>query len=260
MLSIIIPTLNEEKFLPLLLESLQIQDYKDFEVIVADANSKDRTREIAQAYGCRVVKGGSPAKGRNNGAMVAKGDLFLFLDADVILPGSFLKETISELKERKLDVATCSLRPADGKKIDYLILGTFNFYARICRFFYPHAPGCCIFCRKALHNKINGFNEELKIGEDRDYVNRASKVGNFNFLKSAKIGVSMRRWDKVGRFHLTCMYFKTEGHLYFKGNIKKEIISYEFGNYNKEELDNTKKRKLKVLAKNKEDSNDSENS
>jgi hypothetical protein len=207
-----------------------------------------------------VVEGGSPSEGRNSGAEVAKGDIFLFLDADVILRSSFLKKAISEFKKRKLDIATCSLRPSDGKRIDYLILGTFNLYARICRFFYPHASGCCIFCRKTIHNKINGFNDRLKLGEDRDYVNRASKVGDFNFLRSAKIDVSMRRWDKVGRFHLTCLYFKTESHLYFKGNIKEEIISYEFGNYNKEELYGAKKRKWKILAKTKDNNNDSEKS
>ena len=89
MLSIIIPTLNEEKYLPPLLDSIKKQDYKDYEVIVADAGSKDKTVEIAKKYGCKVVKGGLLPAGRNRGAEASKGDLLLFLDSDIILPPHF---------------------------------------------------------------------------------------------------------------------------------------------------------------------------
>lgn len=89
MLSIIIPALNEEKFIPLLLESIKKQDFQDYEIIVADAGSKDKTVEISKNYNAAIVMGGLPAKGRNEGAKIARGDLFLFLDADVILPEYF---------------------------------------------------------------------------------------------------------------------------------------------------------------------------
>ncbi len=60
MLSIIIPTLNEEKYLLGLLNSLKKQTYMDFEVIIADNNSKDRTKQIAKKHGCKIVKGDLP--------------------------------------------------------------------------------------------------------------------------------------------------------------------------------------------------------
>ena len=75
MLSIIIPTLNEEKYLPKLLDSIVKQSYKDYEIIIADNNSKDKTRSIARSYGCRLTKGGMPAVARNNGAKIARGKL-----------------------------------------------------------------------------------------------------------------------------------------------------------------------------------------
>lgn len=79
MLSIIIPTLNEEKYLPLLLEAIRKQDFDgDLETIIADAGSEDQTLEIAKTFGCRVAPGGLPAKGRNEGAKIAQGDTFLF--------------------------------------------------------------------------------------------------------------------------------------------------------------------------------------
>ena len=58
MISVIIPTLNEEEYLPVVLRSVKRQGIKDLEIIVADAASKDRTVEIAKSFGCKVVKGG----------------------------------------------------------------------------------------------------------------------------------------------------------------------------------------------------------
>src|SRR3989339_1980792 len=105
MLSIIIPAYNEERYLPKLLNCIKKQTYRDYEVIVADANSKDKTRQIAKKYGCRVVKGGMPAAGRNNGAKAAKGGILLFLDADVQFDKDFLKKALNEINKRELDVA-----------------------------------------------------------------------------------------------------------------------------------------------------------
>jgi len=67
MLSIIIPALNEEKYLPLLLKSLKSQNFNEYEIIVVDAGSSDKTVDIAKEYGCKVVKGGVPGAGRNRG-------------------------------------------------------------------------------------------------------------------------------------------------------------------------------------------------
>ena len=91
MLSIIIPTLNEEKYLPLLLKSIKEQNVKDYEIIISDAQSTDKTLDIAKKNNCKIVLGGLPGKARNEGAKVAKGNLLLFLDADVLLGPNFLK-------------------------------------------------------------------------------------------------------------------------------------------------------------------------
>ena len=111
-LSIIIPTLEEEKYLPLLLDSIKKQNLKrDYEIIISDAGSKDRTIEIAESQGCKIVKGGLPAKGRNEGAKIAQGELFLFLDADTMLPENSLEKFIFEFKKRNLDIAGFLLQP-----------------------------------------------------------------------------------------------------------------------------------------------------
>jgi glycosyltransferase involved in cell wall biosynthesis len=65
MLSVVIPTLNEEKYLPCLLHALRQQTYPPCEIIIADAHSSDRTRTAALRHSCRVVPGGRPAQGSN---------------------------------------------------------------------------------------------------------------------------------------------------------------------------------------------------
>ena len=113
-LSIIIPTLNEEKNLSLLLDSLEKQSFKDYEIIVADAGSKDKTKTIAKKYGAKITKGGLPAKGKNEGAKIAKGSLLLFLDADTILPKGFIEKFLKEFYKKKLSIAGFVLVPEKG--------------------------------------------------------------------------------------------------------------------------------------------------
>jgi len=94
MISIVIPALNEEKFLPDCLESLRNQDYAgEYEIIVADNGSRDRTVEIARSFGARVVicsekKG--VAYARQAGADAAIGDIIVQADADTVYPRHWL--------------------------------------------------------------------------------------------------------------------------------------------------------------------------
>ncbi len=100
MLSVVIPTLNEAKYLPGVLASLKKQTFADFEVIVADAASTDGTREIALGHGCHVVQGGTISQGRNAGARRARGKYLLFLDADVTVAPDFLEELMFKVRKK----------------------------------------------------------------------------------------------------------------------------------------------------------------
>lgn len=230
MLSIIIPTYNEETYLPFLLRSIQAQTFRDYEVIVADANSKDRTRELAVELGARVVDGGMPAVGRNNGAAAAKGDILLFLDSDVVLPDPwFLQGTIAEFEKRKLDVATCQADPISDKKVDKVFHEFFNYFMRVTASTLPHAPGFCIFARKSTHDAIHGFDEQIKLAEDHDYAKRGGKVGRFGVLKSYRIPVSVRRFDRDGRLNIAVKFLLCEIYMQAKGAPKTDIFNYTFG-------------------------------
>lgn len=251
--SIIIPTLNEAEFLPELLASLNRQTFKDFEVIVADAGSKDGTREKATEAGARVVEGGMPGPGRNRGAEVANGELFFFFDADVTVPEDFLEKAVGEMDEKYLDLATCEFKPDSDLRLDKLMFSFANLTVKMNQANNPRAAGFCIFISSRLFRRIGGFDESLKLAEDHDLVQRASKFRPLRVLTSTWLTVSVRRLSKEGRFSLIEKYFQVEWHLLTRGKIREDIVEYEFGNFENQDenqarkaLDEFEKRLIKL--------------
>ncbi len=245
MFSIIIPTYNEEQYLPLLLKDIKEQTRQPHEVIIADAHSTDRTREIAHMNGARVVEGGLPSAGRNAGAAVARTKLLIFFDADVRFPSStYLEDTLDEMKSRNLDIATCDIKASDGQMIDALLYKAYNGYTRLTEKLKPHAPGFCIFIMREIHEKISGFDEEVKLAEDHDYVQRAAHYGSFGVLRSAPILTSTRRLQKDGRLKTMAKYAACELHMSTLGSVKHDLFNYRFG-YGKHAEKSTRFKKLK---------------
>lgn len=239
--SIVIPTLNEEKDLPQLLESLKQQTFKDFEIIVGDAGSKDATLEIAQKYNAKVVEGGMPGVGRNRGAAVANGDFLFFFDADVVLPKDFLEKALGEMDEKFVDLATCAFHPISDLRLDKLLFAFANLSVKLNQNSNPRAAGFCIFITRRLFERIRGFDETLRLAEDHDLVDRASKFRPLHVLTSTSLNVSVRRLAKEGRFSLIEKYFQVEMHLLTKGKVKEDIVEYEFGNFKDESKETVKK-------------------
>jgi S1-C subfamily serine protease/GT2 family glycosyltransferase len=227
MLSIIIPTLNEQDYLPLLLAEIKKQDFEDYEIIVADADSLDNTVKIAKSFGCKVTKGGLPSRGRNQGAKIASGDLFLFIDADaLVLPDGFLKELVQKFENKNLDVASFPIYP-QGNMIDRIFYGMHHLWAKLSQGFLPHATNV-ILVKKEIHQAINGFDERVKFAEDHDYVRRAGKYGKFKFINISPVLVSARRFEKDGRFMTYLKYVLAEFWMLFFGSIKSDVFKYRF--------------------------------
>lgn len=223
-LSCIIITLNEEEWLPKLLDSLKSQSFQDFEIIVADYNSKDKTREIAKEYGCRVVRGGTYSSGRNNGAKAAKADYLLFLDADCILPQDFLLVNYYVFERIGAGTATVPLLPISDRRIDKILYKTYDYWSRLMYWFSPHCAGCGIFAKKEIFKKIGGFNEKIVFAENHDFTRRAKKYG-FVILPRP-IYTSVRRLDKDGRFKFAIKYLYAGLYRLFYKEIDKELFKY----------------------------------
>jgi len=204
-LSCIIISLNEEKYLPTLLESLKEQSFQDFEVIVADFNSKDNTRKIAKKFGCKIVMGGKASFARNSGAKIAKGKYLVFFDADGILKDKdFLESNLNKFKESKAGVASVYVKPISSKYIDKISFGIYNFWVWIIQKINPHGTGACIFLRKDIFKKVGGFDEKVIFAEDHEILKRASK---YKFVLLPKeIYTSVRRMEGDGRFRTFARY------------------------------------------------------
>lgn len=228
--SIIIPTYNEEHYLPHILDDIAAQSIQPIMIVVADAHSTDRTRAIAQEYGAIVVDGGLPGVGRNAGAAVAQGDVFIFFDADVRLPHTnFLSDTLYEFEKRALDIATCDVVPAEDTPINTFMHRTYNAYTRLTERVRPHAPGFCIFIKQSIHLAISGFDEAVLLAEDHDYVQRAAHHGSFGVLRCAPIIASTRRFAKDGRLKTIAKYIVCELHMSTLGSVKHDFFKYRFG-------------------------------
>ena len=93
----------------------------------------------------------------------------------------------------------------------------------------PHIPGFCIFVRKDIHEKINGFDETVKLAEDHDYAQRADEIAEFGVLKSYPIIISIRRFKRDGHFNVIAKYALCEAHIFFIGPIRSDIFKYTFG-------------------------------
>jgi hypothetical protein len=230
-LSVIIPALNEAAALPGLLAALKAQAWPPNEIIVADAGSKDNTRALAEAAGARVVQGGRPGPGRNAGARAATGDLFLFLDSDVLPGPDFIANALAEFERRGLGVATALNEPLSDSATDQLIMDATNLYLQVVQHISPHAPGYCIFCKRAIHEAIGGFDEKVKLAEDHDYVQRAAQQGEFGVLTRARIAVSMRRIQKEGLTRLAFKYLWCEMYALAGKPIYSTPFEYEFGTF-----------------------------
>ncbi len=235
MISIVIPTLSEEKYLPILLKEIEKQNFSDLKIIVADAGSNDKTVEIAKKQGCKIVNGGLPAKGRNEGVKISQGELVLFLDADTVyLPGDFLKKLLREFKNKNLDVATFPIYPVSESltfnKLDNLFYGIYNRWTKLTQNFLPHATHGILIKRK-IHQIIGGFDEKIKMAEDHEYVRRAKKYGKFGFIEIEPALISARRFEKDGRLKTYLKYILAGLYLVFLGSIKSDIFKYRFNHY-----------------------------
>lgn len=235
MLSIIIITKNEEKYLPKLLESIKKQSLENYEIIVSDAGSKDKTREIARRYNAKVVKGGFPGKGRNNGAKASKGDWLLFLDADVILPQkNFLKKALEEVNGGNYDIASSKVLPLGKNLIDLLLYQITNIYIVLAKKIKPVGPGAFILVKKEFFNLVGGFRDDINMGEDHNFIEKVIKNrGSFVILKNP-IYVSERRLKKEGRISIILRYIIHTTYRLLTGkemNGKKGFMEYKLEGY-----------------------------
>ena len=151
----------------------------------------------------------------------------MFLDADTTFDNDFLENALKEIKENDIKIAGCLLYPDSKDNIYNLFFSLFRIYINLLHS-YIGFNGCCIFTLKSIHNKINGFDENIKVGEDYDYTKRLKKLSKLSLLKTVKIKTSVRRFEKYGRLRTGIKYLLIGLYILLFGNITKDTFKYKF--------------------------------
>lgn len=220
MISVIIPTRNEEKLLPVLLDQFtpELKVKFDIETIISDAGSADSTQNIARTRDTLVVTDTEPAKqnisrGRNLGAASAKGDILIFLDADSELKNTevFFNEIIKEFKKPEVVAAAVHvvINPKQRKFIDFFgglvleITYLFNRYKKT-----GVARGNCQIVKTTAFKKVGGYNENFAAGEDFELYGRLQHLGRIVYLSKVFVYESPRRFRRWGYVKTFVLWYK----------------------------------------------------
>lgn len=236
-LSIVIPALNEEHYLPKLLSSLDRQEFAgDLQVVVVDGKSNDRTVDVASNFKDRldltvISSERGIGRQRNAGAEIAKHQHLLFLDADVIVPRNMLNRFAAKINPKDRIVDTVVLVPHPLKFFDTvgglygnLVLGAINMIE-------PAMTGAFLLTTKDNHSKVGGFAEGAIIGEDLDYVLRSARDGaKTHKHMSHYVFSSTRRGDHMGRAQFMLSWVKAYLYVRRNGPIYDNFY-YPYGDY-----------------------------
>ena len=177
MVSVVIPAYNAEAYIRQALESVLSQTYTDYEIIVVDDGSSDRTIERAQAYGSRIVlltqEHQGPAAARNRALHAAKGSLIAFLDADdVWLPEKLQLQVGFAEGHPECGIITCDLAFWDGSKVTVSaakqeLYRITNGFVADKLLFHNWIATSCALVRRECFEKVGYFDEEPGLyGED----------------------------------------------------------------------------------------------
>ena len=237
-ISVVVPAFNEEKILARSLDAIQkatraFQERGwDWELIVCDNNSTDRTAEIARAAGARVVFEGinQISRARNAGGFAATGDWLVFVDADSSPSPELFASMGRHIEGGRCGGGGCIVEFDEPMKDTVIFVWLWNTLSRVMKW----AAGSFIFCEAKLFQELNGFSEQLVASEEIDFSRRlkvaARKTGRkLVIIRDAHLVTSARKLHlykrrEHARFLLRAVLFprkvmqsREECHLWYDG-------------------------------------------
>lgn len=236
--SIIIPTLNESGYLPLLLKDLTAQTFPKnlFEVVVVDGNSKDNTVKQALSFTDHLQitvinsKKAHVSVQRNLGVTNSKAKWVIFMDADNRIPPEFLDGVKYQLAtHQKTDCFTCWIDETNYKTVDKPLITMLNLLIEVFSKIKPGAPGSLIGTKRSLATK-HPFNTKLAMSEDHEFISSLVKSNHrFYIFHFPKYQISLRRLESEGTLKLARTYAKAQLFLLMGRQIKNGEIDYPMG-------------------------------
>lgn len=237
--SLIIPAYNEEAYLPALLSSVEKARSRytggpdDVEVLVADNASTDSTADLARSSGCRVVRENRRviAAVRNTGARSARGDVFVFIDADNIMHPDTFNAIDRGLSTGKVIAGASGVAM---QRMSFAIAVTYALMVPLV--WLTRMDTGVVFCRRQDFEAIGGYNEDLLFAEDVkllwDLMRLGRKQGRkLTRIRSIKAVFSTRKFDRFGDWHWLGLVLRfAVGLLFSRSSVDRFAHIYWYGN------------------------------
>ncbi|VVB52644.1 Glycosyltransferase AglE [uncultured archaeon] len=232
MISVIVPTYNEEANITACLQSLcnQTISRDEYEIIVVDGNSKDCTCELAQVYADEVMTQTSKKVGgaRNDGVLRARGEIVATTDADCIIPPEWLEIIKNDFELHDIVQLYGTVYPIEEGLKHKISLMSANTFSRIG--YYTRALYYTLGCNTAFDKEAfirAGMYQCIDAGDDVEIALRMRKIGRVMLDAHMKVGFSMRRFQQFGMMksvyewlYIVANGGEASGYSYSKRNYK----------------------------------------
>lgn len=233
MISVIVPTYNEEASITACLKSLcnQTLARDEYEIIVVDGNSSDRTRELAKQYADEVFIQTSKKVGgaRNDGVMRAKGEIVATTDADCVIPPDWLGIIKKDFEKNNCVQLYGTVYPVENglkNRLSLISANTLSCLGYYSGLFY-YTLGCNTAFDKEAFIKA-GMYRCIDAGDDVEIALRMKKLGKVKFDSHMRVGFSMRRYQQFGTlkslyewFYIVARGGKTSKYSYSRRKYEK---------------------------------------
>ncbi|MHA1130918.1 MAG: glycosyltransferase [Candidatus Helarchaeota archaeon] len=233
-ISVVIPTYNEEKNIRQIIFKLNHQTIPrdDYEIIIVDGGSTDRTREIAEEMGAHVIMQKRKGIGgaRNDGFLAAKADFIATTDADCIVPNQWLEIFLEDFQDPLVVAVTGPDGPIEKNwksRLTYFILRC--FIQGITLFNLYGTAGTNSAFRRSAFKKCGGYRD-LPHSDDVEIAFRIKKLGKIVYDIRTFVNLSVRRLEEEGYVNIISTWLKGGINILLGRDIKtkKEYAKKEY--------------------------------